>query len=412
MKKLTLFFLLALMLTGCAKNDARGYESRFRAETVIALSDTGITVNGGGETEAVFTSRDIVYYQARDFYDSGNPYGEAQDWERHTQAQADAHLVVNITQPGAYRITGTLSAGQIRVDLGAKAKKDSMAVVELVLDNAQITCGVAPAIVFQNVYECDVDASEDNATPKVNTSLAGANLILLGENQVNGSHVAKIFKDNSKGKKLWKQDGAIYSYMSLNLSGSGKLELVSDWEGIGTERHLTVDGGDLYIHARNDGINANEDNLSVITINDGTLRIVAGLGEEGDGIDSNGYLVINGGLVVASAKTESDHGLDSTLDTFLNGGTVVALGEPVEHLSQDSKQAVLDLKFSQKQAGAISVTSEAGEALFSFDPASDPLLTDYNRDYWSALVSHPGFQAGKACLVTVDGVDLGRIAPQ
>ena len=52
------------------------YVSRFSEVTQIQLSDDGITVDGGSETDAVFTSRDIIYYEDRDAYDSGNPYGE------------------------------------------------------------------------------------------------------------------------------------------------------------------------------------------------------------------------------------------------------------------------------------------------------------------------------------------------
>ena len=37
------------------------YNTRFDAVTEITLSDDGISVDGAGETETVFTSHDIVY---------------------------------------------------------------------------------------------------------------------------------------------------------------------------------------------------------------------------------------------------------------------------------------------------------------------------------------------------------------
>lgn len=58
---------------------------------------------------------------------------------------------------------------------------------------------------------------------------------------------------------------------------------------------MTINGGTINIESQNDGINTNEDNVSVTTINGGELYIDAGLGAEGDGIDSNGWLVINVG---------------------------------------------------------------------------------------------------------------------
>ena len=281
MKRILVLLLAALLLCGCSAPAAQPsatatapipetvpaaipetaeipYESRFDSETVIRLTDSGMDVTGLNSL-SVFGSHDIVYYEDKDTYESGNPYGEGTDADKHTAEEAERHYVVNITAPGAYRVTGRLPYGQIRIDLGEKADGDENAVVELILDNAEIGCTVAPAILFQNVYECDGDRKEDNATADVDTSAAGANLILQGENTVTGSYVAKIFKDKEGEKKLWKQDGAIYSYMSMNVFGPGKLTLNADNEGMDTELHLTVNGGDITILSGNDGINTNED---------------------------------------------------------------------------------------------------------------------------------------------------------
>ena len=96
---------------------------------------------------------------------------------------------------------------------GEDAEKDPDAVVNLILDGAEITCTVAPAIVFQNVYECG-SKSEKKAKPNVDTADAGANLILQGENTVSGAYVAKIFKDQEEEKKLWKH-GAMQEEIPL-----------------------------------------------------------------------------------------------------------------------------------------------------------------------------------------------------
>ena len=119
----------------------------------VGLSDEGITLNGQpvGDSGPVFVSHDIIYYEDRDTYDSGHAYGEGQGWERHSAQEAAAHRVVNITQPGIYRLSGTLSKGQIRVDLGEDAVTDPNAVVYLVLADVDITCTVAPAILFLKV---------------------------------------------------------------------------------------------------------------------------------------------------------------------------------------------------------------------------------------------------------------------
>lgn len=443
MKTFLALLLAVLMLTGCAANTitevttvepttataeteavkvtpaqseaAPEYSTRFDTETAITLSDQGITVNGGEETDTVYTSNDIIYYEDRDTYESGNPYGEGTASQRHTAQEAAGHTVVNITSPGAYRISGRLSAGQIRIDLGEDAYEDPDAVVELILDNADITCTVAPAILFLNTYECDGSWSAETAQANVDTSDAGANLVLYGKNQVSGSHVARIYKDAEGEKKLWKQDGALYSYMSMNVYGPGSLDLTADNEGLDTELHLTINGGNIAIRSQDDGINTNEDGVSVTTINGGSLHIIAGLGSEGDGIDSNGYLVINGGTVVASANPASDAGLDSDLGSYVNGGTVVALGSTMDWAESNSDQVTMNLQFAQYQSSgsAIVVTKEDGTVVFAYDPSEDEVLGENMRQYMGAVISCPQFAQGESYLVyldgTVTGSDIGGI---
>ncbi len=422
MKRMLSLLLCALVFSGCGKNTvaqvtettqpasegARPIAPRFVTETTILLSDEGIRVEGN--ENAVHTSHDIIYYEDKDTYESGNPYGEGEAKDRHSSAEADAHTVVNITQPGAYRVSGQLSAGQIRIDLGEDAYGDPEAVVELILDGADISCTVAPAILFLNTYECDGDWSEEEACADVDTSAAGANLILEGDNKVSGSYVARIFKDKEGEKKLWKQDGAIYSYMSLNVWGQGSLELTADNEGLDTELHLTIHGGDIRICSGNDGINTNEDGVSVTTINAGTLHILAGLGEEGDGIDSNGYLVINGGTVVSSAHPASDAGLDSDLGSYINGGTVIALGSTMDWAESDSRQVTMNLQFAayQEAGSAIVVTNEKDAPIFAYDPSQDETLGENQRKFQGAILSCSHFQQGQTYHVYLGGSLTGE----
>ena len=147
------------------------------------------------------------------------------------------------------------------------------------------------------------------------------------------------------------------------------LDLTADNEGLDTELHLTINGGDIAIRSDNDGINTNEDGVSVTTINGGNLHIMAGLGAEGDGIDSNGYLVINGGTVVAAANPGADAGLDSDLGSFVNGGTVIALGSNMDWAESDSAQVTMNLQFAQNQSAesAVVVTREDGSVIFAYD---------------------------------------------
>lgn len=419
MKKGLVYFSAAALLAGCSQNTGTAAETA-AAETTeaatntaiegavnIALSDDEITVDGEKVSEdpgsAVYTSCDIVYYEAgKDF-----TYGEGTEKDEHTAEEAEAHTVVHITEPGTYALSGKLSAGQIAVDLGEDAEEDPEAVVTLVLNGVDIDCSVAPGVIFYNVYECG-STDVDSAVKDVDTTAAGANVVIADgtENTVNGSYVARIYKSvelNAEGtevvdsKKLHKYDAAFYSKMSMNVDGgeegTGILNINAENEGLDSELHLTINGGNINIESGNDGINTNEDGVSVTTVNGGTLTIkVNGSTGEGDGIDSNGWLVINGGTVIAEACSFSgDAGIDSDMGIHINGGTVMATGNMLDRIS-DSEQNFAVFTFAENQKGGETYTlkdADGNEVLscspengFSYLILSDEKLTEGTYTLW------------------------------
>ena len=122
--------------------DAVANSPAIEGATQIILSDDEILVDGdvisADEKAAVYAANDIIFY----LEGQGISYGEGTAKDEHFQKEADAHTVVHITEPGTYEISGTLSAGQILVDLGDDAKKDEEAVVTLALNNMNLSCNV------------------------------------------------------------------------------------------------------------------------------------------------------------------------------------------------------------------------------------------------------------------------------
>ena len=374
----------------------------------ISLSDDGITVDGeaisNNAEDAVYAANDIVYYEeGKDF-----KYGEGTQADEHSKEEADAHTVVHITKPGTYAVSGKISAGQIAVDLGEDAEEDPNAVVTLIMNGAEINCSVAPGVIFYNVYEC-CEADEETAARDVDTTKAGANVVIADgtENTVNGSYVARIYKSvelNEAGtevvdsKKLHKYDAAFYSKMTMNVNGgeegSGILNIQAENEGLDSELHLTINGGNINIVSGNDGINTNEDYISVTTVNGGNLNIqVDGSTGEGDGIDSNGWLVINGGTVIAEACSFSgDAGIDSDMGIHINGGTVIATGNMLDHISE-SEQNYAVFTFADRQGGGETITlkdadgndviSCAPENDFTYLILSDDAIVDGSYTLWA-----------------------------
>lgn len=340
----------------------------------------------------------------------------------HSAEDAYQNAVLHITEAGVYQLEGTWH-GQIWIDLGDTDDTfaDPDAKVTIYLGGTDVTCTVAPALVFYSVYECD-NTWEDRESYSaiVDTAEAGANVVIMDGtvNNFEGTNVYRMYKttykkDGVTQKKLRKVDAAFYSYVSMNIDGGDKgdgvLNITSGFEGLDTELHLTVNGGNVNIYSQDDGINVNEDGVSVVTFNGGSTHILAGLGSEGDGVDSNGFLTINGGTVISMASPISDAGLDSDCGSFINGGTVVALGSTMDWAEadeeSDSAQAVMNLQFSGYQSSdeAIIVTDTEGNVVFAFDPDKDEVAGNQARQYQGAIVSSPDLKRGETYLLYVGG---------
>jgi hypothetical protein len=150
--------------------------------------------------------------------------------------------------------------------------------------------------------------------------------------------------------------------------------------------HLTINGGEISIESGNDGINTNADGVSVTTVNGGnlTIQVTGGTGE-GDGIDSNGSIVINGGTVQSYAcATSGDSGIDADLGIQINGGTVIATGNMLDRI-EEGGQTYAAFQFAQPQgAGDYTLKNADGEMVlevatlnkFQYLLLSDPALAE------------------------------------
>jgi hypothetical protein len=274
------------------------------AGTVIEFSENDVTVNSEpvsqDATNAVYASYDV----------------EANAAMRHT--------IINITQAGDYILSGYNGCAQIAVNLGENAAINPNAVVNLYLNGVKLNYETAPAIIFYNVYECiPADKTEAN----IDTAMAGANVFIC-EDSVNILN------------------GALYSCMSMNINGSGILTVNAKNKGIDSAMHLTINDGTIYVNTENVEVDDNEDNMSVTTINGGELYITAtGVAGDGDDINSNDRLVINGGVIRATG----------------NGFNITPKGE----------QTFIVFRFQEKQRDGSYALMLEDDTVFTYDITND-----------------------------------------
>ncbi|MEG0774625.1 carbohydrate-binding domain-containing protein [Clostridium sp.] len=124
-------------------------------------------------------------------------------------------------------------------------------------------------------------------------------------------------------------DDAIRANSIVQIDG-GTLNIDTCEEGM-EATNIEINGGEITMFAKNDGINATPkiSNNAAIEVNGGTINVTMGDGDT-DAFDSNGNICINGGTITVEAGSAFDS--DGTAE--LNGGDVTVNGEKITEITQ------------------------------------------------------------------------------
>ena len=374
MKRFSVVFIITILLSMGVV-----FASPNTAVYEIILGDDVTTVNG--EEISSDSTRDVYWSENMN---NGGTSDEA------IAANIKVDDVVNIKAQGTYRIAGTLTSGQIAIDTNSIDGD-----VVIILAGASITCNDGPAIVAYNVNtktadNCNVTIRTEKDTEsyvygaRVKTSVIG-----WPDQEKIVYNIEKGTNDEGQYFEQYKYDGAISSDISLTFDGEGTLKFESGREGIEVKGDVIINSGNYIFNTDEDGINACLDRESVIEINGGNILVATKKdGPQGDGIDSNGYLYINGGNVYSFANpTTGDSGIDSDLGIFINGGNVVAIGNMYDMIETESKQDFILIPFGEKikEGTLITVVNEKDEPVIAFET---------ERDYTILTISNPELRRG------------------
>ena len=376
-------------------------------------------------------------YDLDDFIDNGNDY-----------AVKNLELtVININNIGDYQFSGELTGGMIAVNTNNLKGN-----INIILNNVKLDTDSKKIPVIY-VYNKDITSTDCKVTIKAlqNTknyleggklkkvSLIGSELLTdytnnySGDNKTNYTAYTKYYgvytseeiknilfatvtadrEDLADGDPLYyyKASGAISSDIDLYFEGNGYLEITSkNKEGVETKGNLTFSGGtgDYVINAQDDCLNtttSNSENAKAhnsLTIDVNSMYAIVDLeADEGDAIDSNGTLTINGGLIVALSHPGQDAGLDSENGTYINGGTVLVTGDMLDAISSDSKQKSMILSFNGN------ITEDT---LLTLLDSKDNVVFAYKTDrkYTNLIYSDKSLSDGKYYLYqngTINGTD-------
>ncbi|MBN1967254.1 MAG: carbohydrate-binding domain-containing protein [Anaerolineae bacterium] len=241
--------------------------------------------------------------------------------------------VVTITAAGTYRLTGSLTDGQIVVNSADEV------LVRLILNGVTINSSTGAPIYV-------IDAEET--------------MIVLADGTQNT--VSDGTTRPAAGADTDEPNAAIFSEDDLTIYGNGSLTVSGNYnDGIASEDGLVISSGTITVYAVDDGIRGK----NYLAIAAGTIAVQAG----GDGLKSDnaddatqGYITIDGGTIQVTSGGDA---ITAATDVIITGGmfTLTAGGGSSARIGTDLSAKGIK--------GLVSVVVNGGS--FAIDTADDAI---------------------------------------
>lgn len=225
--------------------------------------------------------------------------------------------VVTITHSGSFYIDGTLTDGQINVNIADEVADPDT--VKIFLNSANITGKSAPAIFVTNAENTSINIVDgtENSIADGDTAYTGDYLgcavieakdditIKGGELGTGTLNITANTQDGIVCNNDIKINGGITTITTLNATDKT--------DAIKGKKSVTVKSGTLNIDAEGDGIKSSKGSVAV---QGGLINVKAG----NDAVQAETTIDISGGTLIAGG----DRGLTSVAGVNITGGTVIA----------------------------------------------------------------------------------------
>ncbi len=309
-------------------------------ETRADESKTDETKDGGAETdETEADESETDETKADESETDGTKADESVTNETETASSgvSISGNIITITKEGTYVLSGALSEGQIVVDADS-------AKVQLVLDNADITCASSAAIYVKNADKAFITLAEGSENILMNTAEYEA----IDDNNI---------------------DAVIFSKDDLTLNGKGTLTINSEYgHGIVSKDDLKLVGGTCNITAKTHALSGKDS----VRIAAGTYNLTSGkdgIHSENADDDEKGFVYIASGDFTIESTGD---GIDASYVVQIDDGAFdITAGGGAENATKTHNDMPGGATRDNMGGGAPGGAAQDGEAPSGDKPSGD-----------------------------------------
>ena len=259
-----------------------------------------------------------------------------------------------------------------------------------------------------------IKSGSDGMKSTCDTDTSKGNIVITGglytlDCEDDGVHSSGDILISGGNLTISSGDDGVHADDTLQVDG-GTIDIKKCYEGL-EGVYITLNDGDISIVASDDGINASDgssssgmgmggfgggqtsssDSSILLTINGGNIFVNA----SGDGLDSNGNIVMNGGNVTVLGPTsDGDTALDFDGTFTINGGVLMAFGSSGMLETPTTAQngcCIVTTLGNVSANSAFSLTDSSGNVIMSYTPT---------KNYASAIVYSSDIKSGSTYTVT------------